>query len=307
MSKLSTAIKLLKENRGEFCASVIQNLGFLFPDKLYLTLLFRCKMGYWIDWKNPKTFSEKLQWLKLYNRKPEYTTMVDKYAVKEYVAKIIGEEYIIPTLGVWDTPEEINWDELPNQFVLKTAHGGGSTGVVICKDKTSFDKKSAIEKLSRSLKSCIYKSYREWPYKNVKRRIIAEQYMEDAEGVLNDYKFFCFDGQPMFCQVISGRGTMMAIDFYNDHWEHMPFHEPKEFPFSVKNHNKPIGFMNMLNISRLLSKEIPFLRVDFYEVKSVVYLGELTFFPTSGMGGFSPQEWDYKFGEFISLPKIDNK
>lgn len=307
MSKLSTAIKLLKENRGEFCASLLQNSSFLFPDKLYLTLLFRCKMGYWIDWKNPKTFSEKLQWLKLYDRKPEYTTMVDKYAVKEYVAKLIGEEYIIPTLSVWDTPEEINWDELPNQFVLKTTHGGGSTGVVICKDKANFDKKAAVEKLSSSLKSCIYQSYREWPYKNVKRRIIAEQYMEDAEGVLNDYKFFCFDGKPMFCQVISGRRTMMAIDFYNVHWEHMPFHEPKEFPFSTKKHNKPIGFMNMLNISRILSKEIPFLRVDFYEVKSVVYLGELTFFPTSGMGGFSPKEWDYKFGEFISLPKIDNK
>lgn len=308
MSKVSTAIKLLKENRGEFCASVIQNLGFLFPDKLYLTLLFRCKMGYWIDWKNPKTFSEKLQWLKLYNRKPEYTTMVDKFAVKEYVAKIIGEEYIIPTLGVWDTPEEINWDELPNQFVLKTTHGGGNSGVVICKDKTSFDKKSAIEKLSRSLKSCIYKSYREWPYKNVKRRIIAEQYMEDDEGVLNDYKFFCFDGKVKFLYIATERlnkNEDVKFDFFDKQFTHLSVCQ------SHINANimpiKPINFEKMIQLSELLTKNIPQVRVDWYEVKNTIFFGELTFFHMGGLDPFKPQEWDYKFGEFISLPKIDNK
>ena len=170
MSKITTAINLLKHNRGVFFASILMHLNFLFPDKLYLTLLYRLKMGYWIDWKNPKAFSEKLQWLKLYNRKPEYTTMVDKYAVKEYVAKIIGEEYIIPTLGVWDRPEDIDWDSLPQKFVLKTTHGGGGSGVVICKDKATFDKDAAVAKLKRSLNSCIYKSFREWPYKNVKKK-----------------------------------------------------------------------------------------------------------------------------------------
>ena len=168
MSKIKTAINLLKHNRGEFLASILMHLNFLFPDKLYLSLLFRLKMGYWMDWKNPKTFSEKLQWLKLYNRKPEYTTMVDKYAVKDYVAKIIGKEYIIPTLGVWDRPEDIDWDCLPQKFVLKTTHGGGGSGVVICKDKATFDKADAIARL----KSCfceeklnIYKTHfieRKW-------------------------------------------------------------------------------------------------------------------------------------------------
>jgi hypothetical protein len=309
MSKLSTAIKLLKENRGEFCASLLQNLSFLFPDKLYLTLLFRCKMGYWIDWKNPKTFSEKLQWLKLYNRKPEYTTMVDKYAVKEYVAKIIGEEYIIPTLGVWDTPEEINWDELPNQFVLKTTHGGGSTGVVICRDKVNFDKKAAEEKMSRSLKSCIYQSYREWPYKNVKRRIIAEQYMEDRESEdLIDYKFYCFNGEPIYCQVIRDRRSKETIDFYDVDWNHMPFVGLNPI---VKNGItqvvKPYNLENMLSICRELASQIPFVRVDLYSIQRKVYMGEITFYPASGMGVFTPQEWNCKLGKFISLPKIDNK
>ena len=160
MSKINTAIDLFKHNRNEFLASVLMRLNFLFPDKLYLTLLFRLKMGYWIDWKNPKTFSEKLQWLKLYNRKPEYTTMVDKHAVKEHVAKIIGKEYIIPTLGVWERPEDIDWDSLPNKFVLKTTHGGGGSGVVICKDKNTFDKANAIAKLKKNLNECIYKSLR---------------------------------------------------------------------------------------------------------------------------------------------------
>lgn len=305
MSKLSTAIKLLRENRGEFCASLLQNLSFLFPDKLYLTLLFRCKMGYWIDWKNPKTFSEKLQWLKLYNRKPEYTTMVDKYAVKEYVAKIIGEEYIIPTLGVWDTPEEINWDELPNQFVLKTTHGGGGTGVVICKDKVTFDKKSAIEKLNRSLKSCIYKSYREWPYKNVRRRIIAEQYMEDRESEdLIDYKFYCFNGEPIYCQVIRDRRSTETIDFYDKDWNHMPFVGLNPIvKNSITQVVKPYNLGDMLSICRKVASQIPFVRVDLYSIQRKVYMGEITFYPASGMGVFTPQEWNCKLGKFISLPK----
>jgi hypothetical protein len=308
MSKLSTAIKLLKENRGEFCASVIQNLGFLFPDKLYLTLLFRCKMGYWIDWKNPKTFSEKLQWLKLYNRKPEYTTMVDKYAVKEYVAKLIGEEYIIPTLGVWDSPEEINWDELPNQFVLKTTHGGGNTGVVICKDKANFDKKAAVKKLSRSLKSCIYQSYREWPYKNVKRRIIAEQYMEDAEGVLNDYKFFCFEWKVEAMFVATERQNEYEdtkFDFFDKQYSHLPFCQGHQNANEIP--QKPNRFEKMIQLSELLTLSIPQIRVDWYEIGNRIYFGELTFFHYGGIVPFEPQEWDYKFGEFISLPKIDNK
>ena len=307
MSKIKTAINLLKYNRGEFFASILINLNFLFPDKLYISLLFRCKMGYWIDWKNPKTFSEKLQWLKLYDRKPIYTKMVDKYAVKEHVAKIIGEEYIIPTLGVWDRPEDIDWNSLPQKFVLKTTHGGGGSGVVICKDKTTFDRANAIVKLKRSLSQCGYRTLREWPYKNVPKKVIAEVYLENNvhevdDFDLKDYKLFCFNGRPEFCQVISGRTNEMCVDFYNMKWEHQPFHEPKDYPFSDIEHKKPFCFEKMYQMATTLSNGLSFLRVDFYELEGKVYFGELTFFPTSGFGGFNPNEWDYKLGEMIKLP-----
>lgn len=305
MSKISTAIKLIKENRGEFFASLLQNLSFLFPDKLYLSLLFRCKMGYWIDWKNPKTFSEKLQWLKLYNRKPEYTTMVDKFAVKEYVANLIGEEYIIPTLGVWDTPEEIEWDKLPDQFVLKTTHGGGSCGVVICKDKSSFNRMAAIEKLRKSMKSCIYKSYREWPYKDVKKRIIAEKYMgEESLEDLIDYKFYCFGGFPLYCQVIRDRRSNETIDFYDRMWEHMSFVGLNPI---VKNGLKPVAkpanLEDMFSICSKIGNQIPFVRIDLYSIQEKVYFGEITFYPASGLGVFTPKEWNDKLGDLIYLQK----
>jgi len=301
MSKLSTAIKLLKGNIGEFCASLLQNLSFLFPDKLYLTLLFRCKMGYWIDWKNPKTFSEKLQWLKLYNRKPEYTTMVDKYAVKEYVAKLIGEEYIIPTLGVWDTPEEINWDELPNQFVLKTTHGGGGNGVFICRDKKKFDIENVKIKLRYFFLEKSYSGLREWPYKNIKRKILVEKYITDKD--LKDYKFFCFDGIAQYCQVISGRNQIMCIDFFDRNWVHQDFHEPKYYPFSNEKLTKPLNYEKMLDIASILSQGIPFVRVDLYNLRGKIFFGEITFFPTSGFGGFTPEIWDYRFGSLVKLKK----
>ena len=307
MSKITTALYLLRHHKGDFFATILQNINFLFPDKLYLTLLFRLRMGYWIDWKNPKTFSEKLQWLKLYDRKPEYTVMVDKYAVKDYVAEKIGKEYIIPTLGVWDSPDDIDWDCLPQKFVLKTTHGGGGSGVVICKDKVTFDKADAIAKLKKSLNRCIYNSLREWPYKNIRKKIIAEVYLENTtqssgEFDLKDYKFFCFNGKPEFCQVISGRTKNMCVDFYDMYWEHQPFHEPKDYPFSVAGHSKPFCFEEMSRLASELSNGLSFLRVDFYEIGNQIYFGELTFFPTSGYGGFEPKEWDYKFGEMVKLP-----
>ena len=185
---------------------IMMKCNWLFPTKLYLKWLFRLRMGYKLDLKNPKTFSEKLQWLKLYNRKPEYTQMVDKAAVKDYVAKILGKEYIIPTLGIWNKPEDIDFESLPNRFVLKTTHGGGSAGVVICKDKSTFDCKKAIRSLNKSMKQDISRELKEWPYKNVVHRIIAEEYVESRPDVdeLPDYKVFCFNGKPKFCQVVTG-------------------------------------------------------------------------------------------------------
>lgn len=308
MSKITTAISLLKHIRGEFFASILMHLNFLFPDKLYLTLLFRLKMRYWMDWENPKTYSEKLQWLKLYDRKPEYTTMVDKYAVKEYVTKIIGEEYIIPTLGVWDRPEDIDWDSLPDKFVLKTTHGGGGSGVVICKDKATFDKTNAIAKLKRSLNSCIYKSLREWPYKNVDRKIIAEVFLEEDKSTKNntdlpDYKFYCFNGEPIYCQVIRDRRSKETIDFYDMEWNHMPFVGLN--PIVTNGLNpvaKPICLHEMIDICRNLSSGIPFSRIDLYAINDNIFFGEITLYPYSGMGGVTPVEWNEKLGGMIQLP-----
>lgn len=303
MHAIRKIIYYLLHNRKQLLVSMLTRLSFLFPDKLYLKMLFRLRMGYKLNLDNPQTFSEKLQWLKLYNRKPEHTRMVDKYEAKRYVANIIGEEYIIPTFGVWDSVDDIDFDALPNQFVLKCTHGGGNTGVVICRDKSTLDIPKAKAKLKKSLGKCIYRQFREWPYKNVKPRIIAEQYMVDESGYeLKDYKFFCFAGDVKLCQVISGRASTMSIDFFDKEWAHQPFHEPKNYPFSANELSQPKSYNKMWDIAHRLCVGHIFIRVDLYEINGHIYFGELTFFPTSGLGGFSPKEWDYKFGDWIKLP-----
>ena len=262
-------------------------------------------MGKKLNLKDPQTFSEKLQWLKLYNKRPEYTMMVDKYAVKKYVADIIGKEYVIPTFGVWDKPDDIDWDILPKRFVLKTTHGGGSNGVVICKDKSTFDKMAAVKKLKKNMIQSDWRIGMEWPYKDVPHRIIAEKLLDPAPDIkdLADYKFFCFNGEPKYCQVISGRNSTMCCDFFDKDWNHQFFHEPKIYPFANPIPQRPSCFEKMWEQARLLSVEKPFSRIDFYAIGTQVFFGEITFFPTSGMGGFEPEEWDKVFGKMISLPK----
>lgn len=307
MPSIKRAFNYLHHNRAQFFDSCVKNLGFLFGDKVYLSIRYRCLMGVWINWKNPQTFTEKLQWLKLYNRKPEYTTIVDKYAVKEYVANIIGEEYIIPTLGVWDKPEDIDWDSLPKQFVLKTTHGGGGVGVVICKDKATFDKTTAIAKLKESMASDIYSGLREWPYKDVPKRIIAEKFMapekSPAPNDLPDYKFFCFNGEPKYCQVIRDRHTKETIDFYDMDWNHMPFVGLNPV---ARNGLTPVArpgnLDEMKEICRKLADSKTFVRVDLYVIDGKSYFGELTLYPASGMGVFTPEEWNGKLGDLLTLP-----
>lgn len=271
-------------------------------DKSYLKLRFRLEMNRKLNLSNPRTFQEKIQWLKLYNRKPEYTVMVDKYAVKDYVENLIGPQYITPTIGVWDTPDAINFDELPKQFVLKTTHGGGNTGVVVCKDKDLFDKQKAIYKLKRSLKSDIYLHFREWPYKNVPRRIIAEEYIGDGADVMTDYKIFCFGGEPLYIQVIKDRDTQETIDFFDKDWNHQEFWglNPKTCQATTKI-DRPDGLNEMLNAARILAKDMPFVRVDFYQLDNEIRFGEITFYPASGFGTFTPCEWNDKFGELINI------
>ncbi len=303
MSSFSTFIKLLNEDRAAMMVALIEKLGIIIPDKLYLSLIYKYTFKRQINLSNPKSFNEKLQWLKLYNRKPEYTTLVDKFAVKEYVANIVGEKYVIPTLGVWSNPKEIDWNSLPQQFVLKTTHGGGNYGVIICKNKDIIDKGIVIKKLKKSLKQNIYKSLREWPYKNIKRRIIAEPYMEDNKTEeLRDYKFFCFDGEVKALFIGSQRQKREEpyFDFFDDKFNHLPIKQGH--PNSPVLPEKPACFEEMKTIASKLSKGFPHVRIDLYEANEKVYFGEITFYHFGGLVPFEPNTWDYEFGKWITLP-----
>lgn len=277
-------------------------IGNLFSDKSYIKWKYRLCLHKKLNLKNPKTYNEKLQWLKLYNRKDEYTMMVDKYKVKEYVADKIGEEHIIPTIGVWDSPEDIDFDALPDKFVLKCNHNSG-TGMYICDDKSKMDVEKVKAELRKGLAEDYYKTNREWPYKNVKRKIIAEQFMVDESGTeLKDYKLFCFDGKPHFLFIATDRNTPgeeTKFDFYDMDFNHLDF--TNGHPNSSKKIEKPKGFEKMKELACKLSEGIPHARIDFYDINGQVYFGEITFFHWSGIVPFEPEEWDYKFGELINL------
>lgn len=275
-------------------------LAKIVPDEMYLRIRYQRELHKRLNLSNPLTFNEKLQWLKLYDRKTEYTTMVDKYAVKEYVADRIGEQYIIPTLGVWNRFEDINFDKLPDQFVLKCTHDSG--GLAICRDKTKFDIESARHKINMSLKRNYYYAGREWPYKNVPRKIIAEQFMEDKDSTcLNDYKFMCFNGKVRCAFVCSERSEHLKVTFYDNDWKRMPFE--RHYPASEADIPKPKNYDKMVELAEILSKDIPFVRVDFYEINGHIYFGELTFYPGAGFEEFTPDNWDRILGDWITLPK----
>lgn len=274
------------------------------PDGIYLKLVFRALMGYALNFKNPRTFNEKLQWLKLHDRNPLYTQLVDKYEVRKFVAAAIGEEYLIPLLGVWDKFEDIEFDKLPNQFVLKCTHDSG--GLVICKDKSKLDIDIAKRKISRCLKKNFFWVGREWPYKNVKPRIIAEKYMEDsADKELRDYKFFCFSGIAKLLFIATNRGNESeetTFDFFDMDFRHLDVTNghpnAKELP------HKPETFEKMKSLAEKLSKGIPQVRCDFYEVNGKTYFGELTFAHWSGFVPFTPKEYDLEFGRWIKISDI---
>lgn len=274
-----------------------------FTDNQYVRLYYRLHMGRRLNLESPTTFNEKLNWLKLNDHNPLYTQLVDKFSVKEYVASKVGNRYVIPTIGVWDTPEEIDWECLPTRFVLKTTHGGGNSGVIICKDKNSIDKQVIIKKLHQSLTQDLYKHSREWPYKNVSKKILAEPYLEDSETKeLRDYKFFCFDGEVKFLFVASERQSRPEpyFDFFDANFNILAVKQGH--PNSMISPRKPKCFEEMKVIASQLSIGIPHVRIDLYEVDGKVMFGEMTFYNMGGVVPFEPNQWDYIFGDYIKLP-----
>ncbi len=279
----------------------LSELGFYrhMDDRKYLEKLYRANFGKELNLEDPQTFNEKLQWLKLYDRKPIYTTMVDKYAVKKYVADKIGEEYIIPTLGVWDKFDDIDFDALPEQFVLKCTHDSG--GLAICRDKNTFDIGAARKKINRCLKRNYYWLCREWPYKDVPPRIIAEKYMVDESGYeLKDYKFFCFNGRVDYVEVDFNRQIEHKLNPYDLNWNPLNFCDKSKNDYSA-NIKKPDRLDDMVKAAELLSEDMKFLRVDMYSIGSAFYVGELTLFPGSGFIDFRPEQVDCILGDKLDL------
>ena len=300
-------IKYFIQNPRFIVVGLLKYFGQFLSDKQYTKLLYWVSMGKSLNLESPQTYNEKLNWLKLYDHNPLYTTLVDKYAVKEWVAAQIGEEYIIPTLGVWNKVEDIEWDLLPNQFVLKTTHGGGGDGVYVCKDKTQVNRKAVETMFKRALNTNPYKRSREWPYKNVVPRIIAEKYMEDTETQeLRDYKFFAFAGEVKAMFIASERqkkGEEVKFDYYDVDFNHLDLRQ--NHPMSGKIINKPARFELMKELASTLSRDLIEVRCDFYEVNGKVYFGEMTFFHHGAVTPFHPESWDYEWGSWIKLP-VDN-
>ena len=271
------------------------------PDRDYLERKFEALMGTPLHLDAPQTFNEKLQWLKLYDRKPEYTMMVDKYRVREYIAQKIGAEYLIPLLGVWDSPDEIDFAALPEQFVLKCNHNSG-LGMCICKDKSTLDLRKVRRELRKGLRQDYYLPGREWPYKDVPRKIIAEKFMIDNEvNELRDYKFFCFRGEVKCFKVDFDRFIDHRANYFDPNGNPMPFGEVVCPPKPDKQLVLPENLDEMIALAEKLSGDVPFLRVDFYNIQGRIYFGELTFSPASGMGKFIPEEWDTVLGRWLQL------
>ena len=313
MGKIKEAVIKISKNPR----SVIDYLNALgcfsrFSDRKCVELFWWSKTGKRINLDNPKGFNEKLQWLKLYDHNPQYHIWADKYRVKEKVAELLGQEYVIPTLGVWEDPDEIDFDQLPEQFVLKCNHNCGG-GMCICKDKSKLDIHKVKAKLRRELHHDYYKDSREWSYKDIPHKIIAEQFIKDntiskqsinADGLI-DYKFFCFNGVPKF--LYTGFANIVngvkhdQLSFKNFDWTDTPFYRTDHEPFPVEL-NRPDKLDEMIQIAEKLSAGIPFVRVDLYLINNHILFSEMTFYPGSGYGLFSPPEWETRLGEWIELP-----
>jgi len=287
-------------------AAIWGRIGDSIPDDIYLRVRYRLIMGRKLDLKNPKSFNEKLNWLKIYYKDKAYTNYADKASVKSFVESKIGKEYIIPTYGVWDKFEDIDFETLPNEFVLKSTNGGGGTGVVVCKDKVTFDKQNAKKLLEKSMRSCD-KIQREWVYYDIKPRIIAEKLLKNDDGQdIVDYKVMCFDGVPKLLFFASDRytpGECLKFDWYDGDLNHLPI-KSKGYPNASKFIDKFPEWEKMKQLASILSEGMPYVRVDFYLINHQIYFGELTFYHDGAFVPIEPYEWECKIGEYIDLTKI---
>lgn len=285
-------------------------LGRLLPktpkwDAKYLKLLYRVKTGDKLRFDNPQTLNEKLQWLKVYDRKPVYNRMVDKYEVRGIIAETVGEEYLIPLLGVWNSFDEIDFDSLPDKFVLKCTHDSG--GLSICTDKKTFDIEKARKRINHCMDRNYYLNSREWPYKDVKPRIIAEQFMVDETGWdLKDYKIFCFNGRADYVEVDFNRSIEHKLNPYDFDWNPLNFCDSSKNDYSA-DIPKPKRLSEMKEIAEKFSKDMDFLRVDFYSIGDKLYIGELTLCPGSGFIAFDPKETDLTYGKKLTLTGLKSQ
>lgn len=295
-------IRFLLDENYRFNISSYYGLLNLMSDRRYIEKQYYLKTHRKLNLENPITFNEKLQWLKLYYRESIFTTMVDKIAVKDYLIPIIGREHIIPQLGVWDSFMKINFSTLPNRFVLKTNHGCG--GMYICRDKTKIDLMKAENILNKALKHNYYFSSREWPYKNVRPMIFAEDYIQDGDVMnLNVYKVFNFSGKPTIIQSIQNDKTKdETIDYFDISWNRLDLRQ--NYPNSKVPLKKPATLKMILELSEKCSEGFPFLRTDWYEANGKVYFSEFTFYSDAGHELFYPDTWDKKLGDLIILPKF---
>jgi hypothetical protein len=298
--KIKKIFFYLLDDRRTLYLYILNRLSlFFFSDRLYISIKYRLCFGEPINLDNPSSFNEKLNWLKLHDRNPLYTILVDKYEVKKYVSNVIGSKYIVPSYGVWDKFENIDFENLPNSFVLKATHD--SSGALICSNKSSFDFMGASKHLNKVLNRNYFYSCREWPYKNVQPRIIADEYLkDDKNGVLLDYKFLCFNGVPiyMYCTV---KGNDIFENFYDMNFNPVNFY--RGYKRKSPEFSKPINFELMKTLACKLSKNIPFVRIDFFEVNEKVYFGEYTFFDWGGFKKFSSKDVDLFLGDLIELNK----
>lgn len=304
---LNKLFRFITDSNYRFVVMASEGLLDFLSDEKYLEKMYLAYMGKKLDLSNPRTFNEKINWLKVHDRNPLYTKMVDKYEAKMIVDEILGPGHTIDTLGVWNTVEEVDFDSLPNQFVLKCTHDSG--GLSICRDKLSFNREEAIKKLKYSLNRKFYKMFREWAYKDVKPRIIAETYMEDGSGnSLTDYKFFVFNGKAEMLYVSQGMEdhSTAQMSFFDLGGGILPFYRKDYKPFK-DNLILPPSFEDMINISEKMAKYIgaDFVRIDLYDINGKIYFSEATFYPNGGLIPFYPEEWDLKLGEMLKLTNKD--